>query len=59
MIYNLLTDTPSILPMNGAGKAGLTVAGRELGFRCIDDYERSLANSSRSCATYNYNSYIY
>ena len=45
--------------MNGAGKAGLTVAGRELAFHCIEDCERSLANSSRSCATYNYNSYIY
>ena len=37
--------------MNDADKAGLTIAGRELAFRCIDDYERSLANSSRSCAT--------
>ena len=37
--------------MNGAGKAGLTIAGRELAFHCLDDYERSLANSSRSCAT--------
>ena len=37
--------------MNGAGKAGLTISGMELAFRCIDDYERSLANSSRSCAT--------
>ena len=45
--------------MNGSGKAGLTVAGRELPLFCIDDYERSLANSSRSCAAYNFNSYIY
>ena len=37
--------------MNGAGKAGLTIAGLELVFRCIDDYEHYLANFSRSCAT--------
>ena len=46
----LLTLHP-FWPMNGAGKVGLTVAGRELVFCCIDDYECSLANSSRICAT--------
>ena len=47
----MLTDTPSILLVNGAGNDGLTVAGRELTFRCVVAYERSLANSSRNCAT--------
>ena len=37
--------------MNGAGKAGLTIAGSELAFCCIVAYERSLANSSLSYAT--------
>ena len=37
--------------MNGAGKAGLTVAGSKLEFRCIVTYERFLANSSLSYAT--------
>ena len=48
---NLLTDTLSILPVNGAGKDGLTVAEIEFKFRWVVAYERSLANSSRSCAT--------
>ena len=34
--------------MNGTGKEGLTIVGRELAFRYIDDYARSLAKSSRS-----------
>ena len=34
--------------MNGAGNDGLTVAGRELTFRCIVAYKRSLANSSHA-----------
>ena len=37
--------------MNGAGKEGLTIAGRELAFRCVDDYKQSLASSSRNYAT--------
>ena len=37
--------------MNGAGKAGLTVAGSELVFRCVVAYKRSLANFSLSYAT--------
>ena len=44
----MLTETPSIFPVKGAGKKGLTIAGRELAFRYVDDYTRSLANSSRS-----------
>ena len=39
---------PSIFPVNYASKEGLTVIGRELAFHCIDDYVRSLANSSRN-----------
>ena len=45
--------------MNGAGKVGLTVTGKELAFHYVDDYARSLANSSHNSETYLYNSYIY
>ena len=45
--------------MKGAGRNGFTVAGSELAFHHIVAYERTLANSSLNCATYNYNSYIY
>ena len=45
---NLLTDTPSISPMNGAGKEGLTIAGKELALCCVAGYAYSLANSSHS-----------
>ena len=31
--------------MKGAGKEGLTIAGRELAFHYVDDYAHSLANS--------------
>ena len=48
-----------MLPMKDAGRDGFTVAGSELAFSYIVTYERSLANSSLNCATYNYNSYIY
>ena len=48
---NLLTNTLSILPVNGTGRDGITVAGRELKFCCIVAYKRSLANSSRNYAT--------
>ena len=41
---NLLTNTPSILPMNGASKEGLTITGKELALQCIADYACSLAN---------------
>ena len=50
-VLNLLADTPSIVPVNGSGKDGLTLSGRELTFCCAVAYKRSLANSSRSCAT--------
>ena len=45
--------------MNGAGKEGLTIAGRELAFCCKDNYKCSLANFSRNYAMSSYNSYIY
>ena len=54
-----MPDTPSILPMKGAGRDSFTVAGTELVFHCMVAYKRSLANSSLNCAIYNYNSYIY
>ena len=38
-------------PINGIGKEGLTVAGRELAFRFVDDYKHSLATASRNYAT--------
>ena len=44
---NLHIDTTSIFPMNGAGKEGLTIAGKELVLHCIADYTHSLASSSR------------
>ena len=42
---------PSILPVNGAGKEGLTVTGKELAFPYVDDYVHFLANSSCNKAT--------
>ena len=47
-MLNLVTNTPSILPINGAGKKGLTIAGRELAVHFVDDYARSLANFSHN-----------
>ena len=43
-----LQKPPSIFPVKGASKEGLTVAGRELAFHCKDDYTPSLAISSHS-----------
>ena len=31
----MFTDTPSFFPVNGAGKEGLTTAGKELALHCI------------------------
>ena len=44
---NLLSDTPSILPVNGAGKEVSTILGKEIELHCVADYARSLASSSR------------
>ena len=40
---NLITNTPSIFPVNGAGKEGLTTVGKELALCCIADYACYLA----------------
>ena len=48
---NLLTNTLSIFTVNGAGKEGLTVAGKELALHCIADYACFLASSSCNWAT--------
>ena len=45
---SLLTETPLVLPVNGAGKEGLTITGKELALRCVTDYAHSLASSSHS-----------
>ena len=43
---NLLTNTPSIFPMNSAGKEGLTITGKELALHWVANYICSIDSSS-------------